>query len=157
MSVKIDGKSNVVTAAVPGVVAAAYATGDLIGTKITLAEATQEARTGVIMSVVLVDQAKQNAAVDVIFFGADPSATTFTDNGALDMADADALNICGGVKIAATDYFDFADNSFANPAAKAIVFKLALGQTLFAALVSRGSPTYVAASDLQLSVGILQD
>ena len=76
---------------------AIYASGDLIGAKLTL---PAPAKRGKIVSVVLIDQAAQSAVIDVMFWSANPGATTFADNGALDVADADLDNAIGIVPIA---------------------------------------------------------
>ncbi len=157
MTMKLEGKSTQVAVAVPGVSTSAYSVGDAIGTLITIPEACQDARTAVIMSIVLADESKQDAIIDVIFFNANPSSTVITDNAALDIADADLLKICGTQKIVAADYSDFADNSVAHPAAKPTVFKSSGATTLYACLLCGGTPTYAATTDLQLSLGILQD
>lgn len=159
MEVSVIGKSKIVTAT-PAVDTNIYASGDLVGTKITLTSATRVATgRGRVVSVTLVDQAKQSAAIDVVFFNADPSGTTFTDNAALDVADADALKFAGHVSIVAGNYAAFADNSAATVAVSGmgIAVQPTDGQTLYACLVSRGTPTYAAATDLKLSVGIIQD
>lgn len=136
----------------------AYASGDLIGGKISLLRATRGTMgSGIIHSVVLADKGKQSAAVDVVFFASNPSGTTFTDNGALTVADADLLNVVGVVSVTASDYASFADNSVATKLQVGLAFKLDEGETLYACLVSRGAPTYTSTSDLQLRVSILQD
>lgn len=132
-----------------------YAAGDLIGGKLTLSPAVLAAAGGgVIQSIVLVDQANQKAPIDIVFFGSDPSGTTFTDQAALDIADADVLNIVGVVSVAASDYVSFADNAVAT-LRPSMAFKLDSGITLYAALVCRGTPTYAASGDLQLTITII--
>lgn len=130
---------------------AAYASGDLIGGKLTL---QVDKNNGVIQTLVLTDAANQKTATDVIFFVSDPSATTFTDQAALDIADADLKKIAGRVSVAATDYVSYADNAEAtvNPS---FAFQLTSGTTLYACLVTRGAPTYAAATDLQLRITVL--
>ena len=145
-----------VLTATPVIDTAIYASGDLIGTKMTLAGAAKLSRVGRINSIVIADQAKQDAAIDVIFFDSNPSTTTFTDNAALDVADADTLKIIASVKIVAADYSDFADNSVATKAVD-LGFATVGGGDLYACLVSRGTPTYAAATDLQLRVVVLQN
>jgi hypothetical protein len=153
----VSGKSTVVTAS-PACDTAAYAAGDLIGGKLTLSSVVPiTAGSGIIHSVVLADQANQKSKIDVVFFNSDPSGTTFTDQAALDVADADLLKIVGVITIETFYYIAFADNAVATKTSSGLVFKLATGTTLYACLVSRGTPTFAAATDLQLSVKILQD
>jgi len=153
----------------------AYSAGDSIGAAvISLAGATaetggltaaevreaagwgtgNETHGGMIQSVILTDLGKQSAEIDVVFFDADPSQTTFTDNAALDVDDADLLNIVGVAAV--TTWKDFSDNSVGQTLNLAIPFVLEDGgNTLYAALVSRGTPTYASTADLTLRVGVL--
>ena len=132
----------------------AYAAGDLIGAKlsITLPAWATGKRGFLIQSVSLQDLAKQSAAIDVLFFHADPSGTTFTDNAALDVADADVASIAGFAQL--LTYSNFNDNGYAQAGNLALPVVVD-GSTLYACLVSRGTPTY-AASDLKLRVGIVR-
>lgn len=134
-----------------------YSSGDLIGTLMTFAAASDNARLGSIESVLLTDLAAQNAAIDVIFFDSNPDATTFTDNAALDIADADLTRICAIVKLAAADYSAFADNSAVQVGAQGRKFALNGSEILYACLVSRGAPNYASTSDLKLTVGLHLD
>lgn len=131
-----------------------YTTGDLIGGKIELTNAVNAAGGGGrIKSVVITDLAKQDVNKDVIFFDVNPSNTTFTENGAFDVADADLVNIIGAVAV--STWFDFADNSVGAALALDIPFVL-VGTSLFAAMVERGAGNYVSTSDLTLRVGVVQ-
>lgn len=139
----------------PSVDTAIYASGDLIGGKLTIPAPD----TGKIVSVRLVDQAGQASVIDLVLWSADPSGTTFTDNAALDVADTDMVALIGVVPIAAADYDTFADNRVATvPNYNLVYGPLAKGQnggySMYGALVSRGTPTYAAATDLILSIGI---
>ena len=139
----------------PVVETSQYASGDLIGEKLTIAGAGRAlGRGGTIVSLAVVDLAKQSSALDVVFFDTDPANTTFTDNSAFDIHDTDADTIMGVVKVAAGDYSAFNDNSAAS------VENIQLGydvQTLYAAIVSRGTPTYVATGDVRLVIAFDQD
>lgn len=130
-----------------------YASGDLIGAKLTLIPAVSGGLAGVIRAVSLVDQAKQNAAIDILFFDDDPSGTTFTNNAAIDIADADMTKLVGFAQIPATSgYAAFNDNNLGQAQNLFIPFVLDDGKALYAALVSRGTPTFAATTDLSLNV-----
>ena len=135
----------------------AYAAGDLIGGKLSFASAVQfAAGSGRIGNVLLVDQAKQQIEVDLILFGADPTGTTFTDQAALDIADADIDKVVAVVNLAF--YTAFSDNAIAQYSPPGgLPFKLASGTTLYGALVTRGAPTYAASTDLKAILTITQD
>ena len=141
--------------ATPTVDTAAFATGDLIGAAaIELSGATggNEIHGGMIQSVIVTDLAKQSAALDIVFFDADPSNTTFTENAAFDPDDADILNIIGVAAI--TDWKAFNDSSVGQALNLAIPFVADTKNKLYAVIVSRGAPTY-GASDVTLRVGVL--
>lgn len=135
-----------------------YASGDLIGGKLTIANAARVAAgSGVIKQVRIIDKAKQNAAMDILFFYQDPSGTTFTDNAAFDLDDADIHKCFGIVKIAASDYSDFADNSVAVKECALAYHQGSGGTSIFAAKISRGTPTYASTLDVELGTGHLLD
>ena len=142
----------------PTVDTSAYASGDLVGTKMEFGSAVLgddgiKLQGGMIQSVIVTDLGKQSSSLDIVFFDADPSNTTFTDNAALDVDDADLVNVIGVVPI--TDWHAFSDNSAGQALNLAIPFVVDEGATLYAAIVSRGTPTYVSASDLTVRVGVL--
>jgi hypothetical protein len=145
----------------PTLVAAAYATGETLGTDnpCKLVNAVRfKGGSGIIQSITLADKAKQSVGIDLVFFKADPSATTFTDNSALTVADADLLNIVGVVSLTAADYYAFADNSVAFKGGLGIAFNAGSADSaLWVAFVSRGAYTAAAVADLQATIAIMQD
>ncbi len=136
-----------------------YASGDLIGEKLTISDPLHySGGRGRVLSIILADRAKQNAVIDLILFDANPSATTFTDNGLLTIADADLFRICGIIPITSGDYADFVASSVVS------TYDINLGialrgatKDLYACLVSRGTPTFAATTDLQLTVTLSQN
>jgi hypothetical protein len=151
-----SGRTHVV--AVAPIASVAYAATELIGEKLTISDPLHfGGGRGRIVSVTLADKAKQNSNIDVVFFNADPSATTFTDGSPLVVADADLLRILGVVPIVAADYVDFSASSVASVRNVNLGIEL-LGTTkdLYCCLVSDGTPTYAAVADLQLMVHIAQ-
>lgn len=137
---------------------AAYTAGDLLGGKLTLTDAVRVVgSSGIVQSIVLIDQDNEKREIDVVFFDSDPSGTTFTNNAALDVADADMAKIVGTVKITSADYISFADNAVATRSAIGLAFKTDGSRDLYAALVVREAPTYTATTDIALRVTILQD
>ena len=135
----------------PAIDTAIYAAGDLMGGLLTF---TDVALAGglILQTLTLVDQAKQSAAIDLLLFGGNLSGTTLTNNVALDVADADLLTFLGHVSIAAANYAAFNDNSAATLKDIQLFLKPApTTKSLYGVLVSRGTPTYAAATDLQLT------
>ncbi len=134
-----------------------YTSGDLVGTKLSFLLVVRGSgnHTGLIQSVIITDLEKQSIETDVVFFDADPSNTTFTDNAALDVNDTDLLTIAGVATV--NDWAAFNDNSVGQALNLAIPFDLGVGTTLYGALVTRGAPNHGGTSDLTVRVSILQD
>ncbi len=107
---------------------------------------------GTIESVVILDNAAQSAALDLVFFDADPSGTTFTLNAAFAPADADLLKSIGAVTV--TTYTEFSLNSMATKTATGIQFDPRTVPTVFGALITRGTPTYAAVTDITVRLGV---
>lgn len=124
-----------------------YSAGDLVGGLLTIMES---ALGGLIQSVVITDLAKQNVNKDVVFFDTNPANTTFTENAALAIADADLVDVLG---VAAVDtWFSFSDNSVGQALNLAIPF---VNTPLYAAIVERGTANYASTSDLTIRIGVL--
>ncbi len=160
MGERIGGHTQIVQATPVCNITAPYASGDLIGGKLTLTDAARfgdklRPGTGIIQSVILTDLAKQSADLDVVFFDSDPSATTFTDQAALDIDDADLVKIIGVASV--TSWAAFADNSAGQLLNVGLAFDLGQATSIFAAIVSRGTPSFASESDLRLRTFILQD
>jgi len=149
----IGGDGDILTVTPSLNVAGAYAAGDLVGQKNTIASAVRvSGGRGTILSVTIADKAKQAAALDLVFFGADPTGTTFTDNGPFTPVDADLLKIIGHVAVLASDYSQFADNAVATRVAVGLMFEASVS-TIYMAVVSRGAPTYTD-GDLQIKIAL---
>ena len=146
-----------VTGATVGATATTYASGDLIGTKITLTDACLEVGSeATLVSITAADLDKQNQPCDVVIFNADPSSTTFSNDSALDVDDSDLPKICGSASVIATDYADFADSVVATKTNIGLVCEAVGTDDLYACVVSRGTATY-SANGLSLKLTFYQD
>jgi hypothetical protein len=160
-SLKTGGVTDLIkiTGAQVGVSGAAYGTGDVIGTTspIKIEPVRGVYGTGVLHSIIVQDLSNQSGAIDLVIFDSNPTATTFTDNGALDIADADLPKVIGVVSVTSTDYASFADSSVATITNLGLLIKsLATTPNLWICPVSRDTKTY-AANELSLVIGVLQD
>lgn len=162
---KLGGKTTIyqIAGSTIGVTATTYATGDVLGTgnPVAVEVMARDNGTGVIQSLSIGDLSKQDGAIDIIVFGMAPTATTFTNDSALDIADADLSKIIGVISIGASDYSDFADNSVATKTPVSMVvsnFSTTTGAKtkLWLAFVSRDSKTY-AANEVSCNLGVFQD
>jgi len=133
--------------AAPVVDTSANATGDSLGGKLSFVSSKFNGSTNAkILGAVITDLAKQSANIDIVLFSSDPSATTFTTNIALDVDDADIGKIFGVISL--TTHAALSDSSVSVNHSVSIPIPSGLSGTIYGALVSRGTPTYAAASDL---------
>ncbi len=144
----------------PTVTAGAYSANDAVGGLLTFKTRWFTPNsTGVILSVQIKDNAKQNAALELVLFSKTFTATA--NNDAFDPSDADMVNCLGVIPISGTDYVDFVDNSIAT--VKNIGLAVRSDDTthgdraIYGQLVTRGTPTYVATSDISVILEILHD
>lgn len=160
MTRKIGAYSTVLRAT-PAIDTSAYASGDLIGSaEIFLSLAVRAdglvEKSGIIQAVLVTDLGAQGANLDIYFFDRKLINTTFTDNAAWDVSDVDILTFIGVAAI--TDWRTLGSNSNGQLLNLGLPFILpANSTTLYAVIVSRGTPTYASTSDLTLHVAILQD
>lgn len=153
----VGGNSALVTPTITVSTSPAYTAGDSIGGKITLANAVRvSGGTGILESIMVLDRANQKAAIDIIIFDADPSAATITDNAAF-VFSTDDLKVLARIPVATTDYVTYNSKATANIKAIGALLKAASGTSLYAAVVTSGTPTFAATTDFQLRFGILQD
>ncbi len=136
----------------PAIAAAAFATNDIVGGKLTLAGAVRVAAgKGKITGLKLMDKSTQNADLLVFIFGAD-LAGAYADNAAEAVTAADWLKWIGTIEILSTDYEEMANASLVDMAFEMGV-KAAAGTSLYALIVTKGTPTY-AENALQLTFAV---
>lgn len=142
----------------PTVDTSAYATGELIGGKLTFSLAVPtETSTGYIISAVIFDKSVQAVDLDLVLFSSDPTGTTFTDQAAFDIADTDLSKVVAVINFGSASRFAFADNGVKYVGSLAIPAKGAPPGTIYGALVSRGTPTFAAAADVTVQLAISGD
>lgn len=152
-----DGKPFIVTKAVTVDIGGAYSTGESLHTDVLqIAGVFRNQEAGFKLEAIAVsDKAAQSSQLDLVIFSGDPSATTFTANNALDVDDADLVRILNVINIPAANYAAFADSTVASVRLTVpLTLKPANGtdSILYVALVCRGTPTYVATTDVQLTL-----
>lgn len=133
-----------------------YSTGDVMGGKMTIANAARvSGGSGLIQTVTLASKVDLTVDVDVIFFDANPSTTTFTENAAVAIDVADAAKVIGVVTLATR--VDLGTPVVAHEGGLMIPFDCASGKDLYAVAVARGTINLGTTSDLTFRFGILQD
>lgn len=163
MGMVVEGKSKLVVVT-PVIQAAAYASGDQLGSIFELPNAMDDSSgTGAVLSLTVIDKAKQKSALDLLIFSAKPVVSS-TDNAALDISDAEmADKFVGRVALASADYTDLANCSIASLTQVGLLLKATKdqnnlgGESLWAILQSKGTPTYTSTSDLVVKLGVIQD
>lgn len=140
--------------AIPVVSTTAYTAGDVVGTKLTLANASRVAAgSGIVQALMLHSKGALTGSFDVLLFSADPTNSTFTDNAALALNVADFDKLVGVVHI--TDWTSLGTPSLGQALALGLPFKLAASTSLFAVIVARGTPTLGSTSALTLTARII--
>ena len=110
-----------------------------------------------LMSVSVGDANKQNSELELLFFDADPAASTITENNPVNITVDELSQASGSVTILATDYKDYATNSVATLKNVGLPLWSNSGSTgMYLAVVSRGTPTYTA-NGLSISLTFYQD
>jgi hypothetical protein len=143
----------------PTISTSAYSANFCVGGKLTLPNAVRVAGgSSILQSIFLIDRANQKAALSILFFNADPSASTLADHAQPTLAAADISALIRRVEIAASDWVttDHAGTDFATAdiGALAKMVRPAGGTSLYAIIVTTGTPTYTALA-LTLNVGVL--
>jgi hypothetical protein len=140
------------------VTAAAYSAGHCVGGKLTLSNALRTAGKGAILqSLFLRDTSNQKAALELLIFNADPSASTLTDHATAVIHANDVDKIIRRISIAASDYVTIDSKAFVDLAPGGRVLSAASGVDLYAALIAVGTPTYAATAAIGVRLGVLQD
>lgn len=133
----------------------AYASGDYMA-KGSIAGALEK-NSGIakLVSLQVLDEAKQKVAFDILFFDADPTVASAV-NAAIDISDAEMAKYLGFVAVAAGDYLtDLAGSSIATKSNIQLMLEgseSSPSTSLYYVLVTRGAPTY-AASSLKIKFG----
>jgi hypothetical protein len=137
--------------------AAAYATGEIIGGKITIPKAmARDGGSGLLKSVLLCSKADLTVNMDLVLFSEDPSGTTFSENNAVAIATTDVAKVLGAVQLATR--FDIGTPVVAGAYnVDMVVQSAADSRSLFACLIARGAYTPAATADVILRFGIQRD
>lgn len=145
---------------IPTVDTAAYASGDALGNQVALTSAGTPIR-GIIRSVKVIDAAEQSKALRIHFFS--QAITAQTDNAAIAISDADALNYLGTVSVndgvygsypyeKTKGYMDIGGSTVAS----VDDLNIALTGAPRMQIEAYAAPDYVTATDLKIRIGVEQ-
>jgi len=130
----------------PAITAGAYSANDIVGGKITLAGALNQA--SVLVFVSILDKGGQSAKTDFFFFNAD-LVGTYTDNAPFSIDATDMSKLIGSITVNTADYIAVGSDSLATTLSLGIPLQSTDG-SLYVLAVTRGTPTYTSTSDLVL-------
>lgn len=138
----------------PTITGGAYAANDAVGGLLTFANAARvTGGGGVIKDVILLDDAGQDAEVELWLFNA--TFTAMTDNAPWAPSEADLRKLVAIITTSDGAWF-----AAGTPSAARIEVSQRYdltGTSLFGQLVTRGTPTFVATDDVTVIIGLLQD
>ena len=148
MSGKVSGHF-VSLSVTPTISTSAYAVDDQLGSVQTLSFGSADKSLVTMLSISVLDKAKQGAPITIFFFNALPTITS-SDNAALDISDAEMDKCVGHKNITGNDYVTTQSNSIATVGLNsAISLRSSTANALYAVVKSNGTPTYASTSDLK--------
>jgi hypothetical protein len=136
-----------------------YSSGDVIGAPVEVPSAVAASGAAAFLrSLVVIDKTNQKSAIDLVFFSEAPSNSVGADNAAYALNDADAAKLLGRVSVAGADYISSGTtNAEATIRNVELMLQAAVKKSsIWVLVVSRGTPTYGAASDLIIKLGLEQ-
>lgn len=137
-----------------------YSSGDVLGSVNTVTGATNNSK-GVVKldSIIVLDKANQKSAIDLVFLDSSPDNSIGADNAAYALNDADLSKVVGRVSVAGADYVSSSTNN-AEATLRDVELNLQSisgSDSLYLAVISRGTPTYGSASDLIIKLCFEQE
>lgn len=137
----------------------AYSVGDAVGGLITLSNAVRASGLrAFIRSLFILDTSNVKNAFELLFFNANPSSSTITDNAAFVLHSSDTAKLIQRVSVAASDYVTLDTKGMARVWVGDEPVTPTTGRDLYMAIVipaSGGTPTYAATTALTFRVKMI--
>ena len=137
----------------PTIATGIYTAGDAVGGRLEFANAVQGgdgSPGGILQAVVIIDKDSEDVQLDLMLFSEAFTATA--DHDAWDPTDADLANLIGIVEV--NNYKTFNDNSAAMAEVNIPLIATEAGGTVYGQLVTRGTPSYTATTDIIVKIGV---
>lgn len=151
------GGNTAIVAPTITVTAGAYTANDVVGGVVTLTGAARVSGTATTLTrLSLMDAANQKAQLEILFFNANPSASTFTNDAAPVIHANDIAKYVGRVTVYASDYVTINSKALVCLANIGLAMK-PVSADLYMVICTPGTPTYAATSDLTMSLAFYQD
>lgn len=137
--------SNLIITATPTIDTNIYASGDVLGTTISVTSAElRDSSVSILQGISVTDISNQNAAIDFMFFNAALTGGTYTNNAALVLSEADKRAFLKLVSV--TSYNTVSSSGFAQ--AEGINLPVEVSAQLSILAIVKATPTYLAANNL---------
>jgi hypothetical protein len=154
---QVGSHSTAVVVTLAGSTTPAYSSSDILGGKITVANAVRvSGGSGWLTSLQISDLSNVKPTGTIFVFGSNPAAT-YTDNAGSPISNADAQAIIAQIPVSTGDYITSNNRAFANPLFNPKQVKAASGTTLYAVFVLTNTFSLAGANDVQLTFGFSQD
>lgn len=155
---KLGGKTKCISPSIT-TSAGAYTSGDCVGGVLTLDAPVSDVNgTCILKSIVVKDNANQNADLTVLIFNSNPSGATTTDNSAFAWGSTSFPKCVGRFNVSASDYESINSKSIANVDTIASPIQSDGSVLLYAVVITTGTPTYAAnATTLYVTFNFLVD
>lgn len=130
-----------------------YAAGDVLSDSAAVAGMPVNGGRARLVSLVVIDEDDQGAALDLVFFSTNVSLGA--KNAVPSISDADARNTLGHVSVAASDYIDLGGVREATKSGLDLLLEAAAGsRSVYVGSITRGTPTH-SANGLRLRLGLV--
>lgn len=134
-----------------------YSIGDAVGGKRTLANVFRvSGGTAILEDVMILDRANQGPGLEILFFDADPTAATITDNSGF-VFSTDDLKLIARVTVGQSDWTSLNSKKYAHIKSIGALLKAASGTSLYVAIVATTAYNAAATDDMQVIYKFLQD
>lgn len=150
---EVGGNANIVKT-IPTVSLTIYAPNDVVSTGgVAITGAMRiSGGNGILQSILVKDAANQKPVIDILIFDS-ALAGTYTDNAAFTLDAADVSKLIRKISILSADYQTIGSKAYADVQLNRVV-KASGSANLYALIVLQsGTPTFVAATDLQIDFG----
>ena len=134
-----------------------YVLNNNLGGLVTISNAARVANgSGIVQSIVITSASNNQPSLDIILFNRFPSNTTFTDHANTTFANNDLSTIAGVVHI--TDWTNIGNTNIGQSQQITIPFVCANNvSSIYATVFVRAAPTFVANTDVNMMIQVLQD
>lgn len=165
MASKLENNTRYVTVS-PTISTSIYAAGDVVGGLQRLRRALGPYRSGVLRSIIVRDDDNEKPVLTFLFFQSEP-ASVAADNGALTLTTADLALLVGKANVAGADYETVGGQAVAHvdvskvlegyDGGTAQLKDFESGDLWVVPVITSGTPTFTATTDLSFSFGFQAD